>query len=110
MVTTNSAVVSYEVVWMEEAEADLDNILDYYLEKAGIAVAEDIYRRIKTQIASLKTFPYRCRPGLVTGTREYIVTGLPYRVVVEIIDDSVFIWSVVHTSRQFPAKNDFWNS
>ena len=97
---------------MDEAEEDLDCIIDYYLEKAGLRVAEDIYGRIKSQVASLKTFPHRCRPGLVAGTKEYILSRLPYMVVVEITEDAVLIWSVVHTSRKYPPSADVgrdWN-
>jgi len=94
--------MQFKVVWMDEAERDLECIIDYYLEKAGLRVAEDIYGRIKAQVASLKTFPHRCRPGQIAGTKEYIVSRLPYMVVVEITDDTVLILGVIHTSRKYP--------
>ena len=88
--------MKFKVKWTVEAEEDLNHIIDYYFEKAGIRVAEDIYSRIKTQVASLKNFPHRCRPGLVAGTKEYIVSRLPYRVVVEITGEVGLIFSIAY--------------
>jgi toxin ParE1/3/4 len=96
--------VGFKIVWSDDAQQDLDRITEYYLERAGLRVAEDIFVRIKAQIAALKDFPNRCRPGQVQGTKEYIISRLPYMVVVEITEDMVSILSVVHTSRKYPPE------
>ncbi len=92
----------YKVKWTDEAELDLGRITDYYLEKAGLRVAQDVYARIRAQVAGLKTFPHRCRMGQIAGTKEYIVSRLPYMVIVEITDDTVAVLGVVHSSRKYP--------
>lgn len=94
--------MQHKVQWAREAEQDLDRIISYYFEKAGLRVAEDIYGRIKAQVATLKTFPHRCRPGQVAGTKEYIVSRLPYMVIVDITGDTVLVLGVVHSSRKYP--------
>jgi toxin ParE1/3/4 len=92
----------YTIVWTEAAKIDFDNIIDYYFDKAGLRVAEYIHSRMKTQIATLKELPNRCKPGLVEGTKELILSRLPYRVVLEIADDAVIVLGIVHTARKYP--------
>jgi toxin ParE1/3/4 len=90
------------VIWTEEAERDLDDILAYYLEEAGVEVAQAVFTRMRDQIASLRLFPHRSRPGRVTGTREYVLHRLPYIAVVSVVDDTVAVLALVHTARQYP--------
>lgn len=92
----------HTVVWTDEAEKDLENILAYYLKEAGPAVAQSVFARLSEQVGSLRRFPERCRPGRVPGTREYVVARLPYIAVVAVTDSQVFVLAVVHTARKFP--------
>jgi toxin ParE1/3/4 len=94
----------HAVEWTGQAEADLEGILEYYLERAGLRVVQDIYSRIKEQVGSLTIFPHRCRPGRVAGTKEYVLSRLPFIAIVEITDDTVFILNLVHTARKYPPN------
>ena len=93
------------VKWTEEAELDLENILTYYLDNAGMRVTEAVYNRIKTQIGSLNAFPERCRPGRVPGTKEYVTNRLPYIAVVAVGVDSITILNIMHTARKYPPNH-----
>lgn len=95
----------FNVRWTDEAESDLENILTYYLEHAGSRVAEAVYTRIKAHVGSLKMFPERCRPGRVPGTKEYVISRLPYIAVVDIGAETVFILNIIHTARKYPPGN-----
>ncbi len=53
----------FKINWTEEAEQDLENILLYYLEQAGLRVAEAVYNRIRDQVGQLDTFPESPRVG-----------------------------------------------
>ena len=44
------------------------------------------------------------QPGRVTGTYEKSVTGLPYILAYAIVEDTVVIVRVIHTSRDWPAE------
>ena len=44
------------------------------------------------------------RPGRVTGTYEKSVTGLPYILAYAILEDTVVIVRVIHTSGDWPAE------
>ena len=92
----------FKVYWTQEAEQDLENILSYYLEQAGLRIAESVYGRIKEQVGSLKNFPERSRPGRVLGTREYVISRLPYLAIIDIDADTVSVLGVMHTARKYP--------
>ena len=92
----------HTVQWTQQAEADLDGILEYYLDRAGLRVVQGIYSRIKEQVGSLTMSPHRCRPSRVAGTKEYVISRLPFIAIVEITDDTVYILSLVHTARKYP--------
>lgn len=92
----------HHVVWTDEAETDLENLLAYYFDEAGTEVAAMVYQRIREQVGSLKLFPERCRSGRIPGTREYVLTRLPYIAVVVIDDVQVTVVAIVHTARKFP--------
>lgn len=94
-----------DVKWTEEAELDLEDILAYYLNHAGMRVTEAIYSRIKAQVGSLNVFPERCRPGRVPGTKEYVIARLPYIAVLDVGTDSITILNIMHTSRKYPPDH-----
>ncbi len=92
----------FSVEWTGEANQDLEDILTYYLQEAGLRVADAVFVRIKEQIGSLKLFPHRCCPGRVPGTKEYVLHRLPYIAVVHIGEDTVSVLNVIHTARKYP--------
>lgn len=96
----------FQVNWTEEAEQDLDNILLYYLDQAGLRVAEAVYNRIRDQVGQLETFPESTRVGRVQGTRECVISRLPYIAVIDVGHDTVTVLSVVHTARKYPPEDN----
>lgn len=92
----------YQVQWTDEAESDLENILTYYLDEAGERIARAVYDRLREQIGTLRYFPERCRIGRVAGTKEYVLSRLPYVAIVQIEDQTVYILNVIHTAKKFP--------
>ena len=91
------------VIWTQRAEQDLENILAHYLDEAGLQVAQSIYVRIRAQVQSLQQFSQRTRIGRVAGTREQVISRLPYIAVLQVEGDKVFVLNVVHTARKYPA-------
>jgi len=53
---------------------------------------------------SLARFPWMGRVGKVTGTRE-IFPHESYRLIYEVGDDTVWILTLIHTSRQWPPEH-----
>ena len=93
----------FKVLWSEQAEIDLETILLYYWEQAGMRVAEAVYTRIRTQVAILETFPERTRSGRATGTREQVIGRLPYIAIVKVTDEALIILNIIHTAKKYPA-------
>ena len=96
----------FQINWTAEAEQDLENILLYYLEQAGLRVAEAVYNRIREQVGQLDSYPESTRVGRVQGTRECVISRLPYIAVIEVGHDTVTVLSVMHTARKYPPEDN----
>lgn len=92
----------FSILWSEQAELDLEQILLYYLEHAGIRVAESVYLRIKEQVGTLTVFPEYTRLGRVAGTRECVISRLPYIAVIEVHTNAVRVLNIIHTAKKYP--------
>lgn len=95
----------FKVQWTAEAERDLEDILLYYVDQAGLRVAEAMYTRIREQVGRLGTFPEIARPGRVPGTRECVISRLPYIAVIDVGAETVTVLSVAHTARKYPPED-----
>ena len=50
-------------------------------------------------------FPLLGRAGLVEGTREFSVVGLPYLIVYQVASDTdVVVLTIIHTRRKYPQN------
>ena len=96
----------FQINWTEEAEQDLEDILLYYLDQACLRVAEAVYKRIRDQVGQLEIFPQSTRVGRVQGTRECVISRLPYIAVIDVGHDTVTVLSVMHTARKYPPEDN----
>jgi toxin ParE1/3/4 len=69
-----------ELRWTQEAAADLERITDYLFEHTPDH-AERLVRALYEAPATLLMFPNRGRLGKKEGTRELVMSPLPYIVV-----------------------------
>ena len=76
--------------WTPEAAADLFGINDFIARDSEQAAVE-VTNRIYDAVSTLEQFPHMGRPGRVPGTRELVVTSLPYIAVYEIRDDAIVV-------------------
>ena len=81
--------------WTPEAANDLESISDYLLEQHP-QLAQPTVRRIYAEIKELSRLPVRGRMGRELGTRELVLTGLPYIVVFRANDARVEILRIFH--------------
>lgn len=91
------------VKWRPLAEEDHEQIVDYIAEDNLLAAIE-VGDEIVCQVEELKTFPESGRRGRIQGTRELVINGLPYVVPYRIVDSTVEILRIYHTSRLWPAR------
>lgn len=95
----------YTIIYRDEAEDDLLEILAYYYSQGGFELVQIIENKIKNHILKLKTFPYRTKESEVfPNTREYIIESLPYKAFLRIDEEqkTVVVFNIVHFSRKFP--------
>lgn len=88
------------VVWTPDAEQDRTDIWDYIAADNPVAAAsmDDLF---STAAARLAIYPRMGREGLVPGTRE-LIPHENYRLVYEIDGSTVWILTLVSTTKQWP--------
>ena len=81
-----------------EARRQIQAIGDY-IGSNDRAAAERVVARIRAGTRLLGNFPRLGRAGRVPGTREWVLTQLPYVIVYEITGDGIMILNVFHTAQ-----------
>ena len=91
----------YEVSYLPQAEQDLIEILAYGIENWGEKLAESMYLKITDQLETLYFSPNRTKRKGSLGTREMLISDIPYRAIIQIDEEKkkVFILRILHTSR-----------
>lgn len=86
-----------------QARDDLAAIRDWIAEDDERA-ADRVVARIVQTAMMFGQFPLLGRAGLVEGTREFSVVGLPYLIVYQIASDTeVDVLTIIHTRRKYPT-------
>jgi toxin ParE1/3/4 len=61
-----------------------------------------VVRAIYDAASALLAFPSRGRPGRKEGTRELVLSPLPYIVICTVRDDIVFVIRILHGAQDRP--------
>jgi plasmid stabilization system protein ParE len=83
-------MAKYKINWSVEAEIDLTQILEFYIQRNKTAkYSKKLYSKIKKDISSISKNP---KLGIETefDTVRALVTG-NYQIIYEIIDDNIVI-------------------
>jgi toxin ParE1/3/4 len=86
--------------WTPKAAADLETISDY-LHTNHPNYAQQTIRTLYAAISKLSRFPSRGRTGNKPGTRELVITGLPYIVIFRATETSVEILRIHHGAQNW---------
>ncbi len=90
------------IEWTTLAQHDLRVIHAHIAQddrEAAVRVVRTIYTGARAQ---LTTYPLSGREGRVTGTRELIISRLPYIVAYRIHKDVIQVLRILHTSLRWP--------
>jgi addiction module RelE/StbE family toxin len=87
--------------WTPAAADDLESIQDYLLGHLP-SLAQSTIREIYEKIPMLRSTPFRGRPGREEGTRELVLSRLPYIVVYRVKDSDVEILHIYHGAQHRP--------
>jgi toxin ParE1/3/4 len=88
--------------WTDPATGDLIQIADYLEEHAASSVARRIALSILERVEALKQFPEQGRTGRKPGTREFVLSGLPYLAIYRLEGDTIEILRVLHGAQIWP--------
>ena len=91
------------VKWTRKALVNLDDAVEYIAGDNPTA-ARKTAQRIWDSSQMLTMQPGLGRPGRVQGTRELVVSGLPYILPYIQKGDTLYILRVIHTSMIWPDK------
>jgi addiction module RelE/StbE family toxin len=91
-----------EVRWSLQAADDLIQIVTYIQQQDSPEAARRIAQVIYERVEGLQTFPNRGSPGRVAGTRELILSPLPYIVFYRVRPEVVEVTAIIHGARQWP--------
>ena len=92
-----------QIVWLKTALANLSEIADFIALDNPVAAIK-VVETIQTQVNLLLSQPAIGRPGRVLGTRELLITNMPYLIPYRIKNNTVEILRVLHTSRNPPKS------
>ena len=91
------------IKWLRQAFLDLDEI-EAYVTADSPAIAVKVVVKIITAVTLLREQQGIGRAGRVPGTKELLISGLPYIVPYRVKDETVQILRVYHTSRKWPNR------
>ena len=89
--------------WLSSALVQLDRIHGH-IARENPKAAAGVFRQIRKAPGQLARFPHLGRHSQVEGTRELVVTGLPYLIVYRVAGDDVEILRVFHTSMNWISE------
>ncbi len=89
-----------KIVWLRRALANLEQEADYIGETDPAAAAR-VLARLREAVQRLADHPESGRPGRILGTRELVVSGLPYVIPYRVSGNQVQILRIFHTSRKW---------
>ncbi len=87
--------------WSKEAAGDLEHIATYLLMETP-EHAPELVRAIYRAPSALLSFPLRGRLGKKDGTRELVLSPLPYIVVYRITGAAIHILRILHGAQRWP--------
>ncbi len=81
--------------WTEEAAANLEQI-GLYIAEDNLEAAQETVNTIYERIEELSTFAHRGRMGREPGTRELVLSPLPYIVAYRVQESAVEVLHIRH--------------
>ncbi len=91
------------IKWFTKALADLTELRNYITEDNPQA-AQQVADRIIQAVEALQKQPAIGRPGRVPGTRELVISGLPYTLPYRVRGQTVEILRVLHQAKKWPKR------
>jgi toxin ParE1/3/4 len=92
-----------QIKWLGEAISDLVEIRKYIAADKP-KTANKVAGLIRKSVELLAEHPDIGRPGRVEGTRELIISALPYVIPYRVKNNNIEILRVLHAARKWPHE------
>ncbi len=92
-----------KVKWTRKALVNLDKAVEFIAADKPTPAA-DVATKIWNAAQRLADHPGIGRPGRVSGTRELVISGLPFILPYTEKEGAVYVSRVMHTSMKWPKK------
>ena len=92
-----------KIRWLSLAQADLESIEEYISEDSPTQAIEVVMRIIEA-VEVLEDHPQIGKLGRVDGTRELVISNLPYNIPYRKKGQWIEILRVFHQTRKWPEK------
>ncbi|HHO48999.1 MAG TPA: type II toxin-antitoxin system RelE/ParE family toxin [Desulfobacteraceae bacterium] len=89
--------------WTRKALVNLENAVNYIAADSP-GNARKVAQKIRDSIYLLSGQPTMGRPGRVAGTRELVISGLPFIVSYAEYNGEIVILRIIHTSMKWPDE------
>lgn len=91
-----------KIVWSRKALGDLSATRAYIARDNPAAARRMVLHLVETLETTLPGAPHIGRPGRISGTREFVVTGTPYLVPYRVQNETIHILRLYHGARRWP--------
>ena len=91
------------LIWADKALSDLESVRAY-VNRDNPGAARTIVLQILKLASDLTHYPEMGRTGIVPGTRELVVSNMPYIIPYRVREGAVEILRVLHSSRNWPEE------
>jgi toxin ParE1/3/4 len=88
---------SYNIDISDEAENDFDNSYEYYYNDSP-KVADAFFQRINSSLETIKKTPFSF-PEIYKSLRRFTVKKFPFVIYYQVVDYTIKVISIFHTSR-----------
>jgi addiction module RelE/StbE family toxin len=92
------------IEWTEQATRHLDQAHDYIALSNSEEVASRVALHIASSVQQLATFPMSGRAGRVPGTRELVITNIPFVAAYSIDEQRIVVLAIYHGAQRWPEK------
>lgn len=90
------------IEWTEQAVRQLDQAHDYIALANSDEVAMEVVSRIAASVEGMERFPLAGRAGRVRGTRELVISNIPFIAAYTIQSARVVILALYHGAQRWP--------
>jgi toxin ParE1/3/4 len=88
-----------KIKWVPLALNDLDEAAEF-IARDNRKAADRVVKRIWDAVQVLAGQPHVGRPGRLHGTRELVVTGIPFIIPYRVVENTVQVLRVLHGKRK----------